>query len=358
MSCESHGCSQPAQPQHCCPSSYCHDGLLNLPQRARLHLTGVEQGSKCMSRFGMQEKGIVLYDGNGGAIVTEQPVLQMPFLRNLIVDGSGKPIPGTDGQYQEENPPGAPNLIISDDCGRQYRWHGRKGYRQVVLWDGCNFVMGPDRDQAELADFPSINNGSECNFYEAVLVDVGGGTYALGYRLNRSNTPGQIQMFAGPTSSKPDDWLVCDGTAYSPFMYPELFSRIGYSWGKVGEDFRVPDMRGRFPRGVDAGGGADPDANERFSLYSDGNTGNQVGTYQDDAFQCHTFARNTFPTDTITPDLTGTDEVTVQDFTAPIDGNTGGAITSSCGEPRTSDETRPKNAAVLFLIYAGCKQEV
>lgn len=64
---------------------------------------------------------------------------------------------------------------------------------------------------------------------------------------------GAVTPFAGGTV--PDDWLLCDGTAYSRTTYAELFAAIGttYGAGNGSSTFNVPDMRGRFPLGAGTG---------------------------------------------------------------------------------------------------------
>lgn len=60
-----------------------------------------------------------------------------------------------------------------------------------------------------------------------------------------------IMAFAGPTV--PPRWLRCDGSAVSRISYATLFSTIGslYGDGDHLTTFNVPDMRGRFPLGLD-----------------------------------------------------------------------------------------------------------
>ena len=80
---------------------------------------------------------------------------------------------------------------------------------------------------------------------------------------------GSMVQFAGDEAHIPAGWLVCDGSSYSSNpagLYWELYKAISTRFGEDGLDpdnfvkFRVPDMRGRFPRGVvnrDAGIGKD-----------------------------------------------------------------------------------------------------
>ena len=105
----------------------------------------------------------------------------------------------------------------------------------------------------------------------------------------RDKTPvGTIVAFAG--DDVPAGYVRCDGTVYSrtdPRMI-ELFARIATRWGFVdATNFRVPDLRGVFLRGVDSGRGQDPDANSRTAAYPNGSTGGVVGSYQDSDIKTH-----------------------------------------------------------------------
>lgn len=63
---------------------------------------------------------------------------------------------------------------------------------------------------------------------------------------------GEIKLYAG--SSPPvSPWLLCDGSIVSRSRYPRLFSIIGtkYGEGYNSTTFRLPDLRGRVPVGVD-----------------------------------------------------------------------------------------------------------
>jgi phage-related tail fiber protein len=102
-------------------------------------------------------------------------------------------------------------------------------------------------------------------------------------------TPGQLMPvgailpFAG--SSPPPGWLLCNGDEVSRSAYANLFAVIGEYWGQ-GDDsttFNIPDLRGRFLRGVDGGIGRDPDRSSRGADYPGGNTGDNVGSVQSDA---------------------------------------------------------------------------
>jgi microcystin-dependent protein len=53
----------------------------------------------------------------------------------------------------------------------------------------------------------------------------------------------------------PPDFLPCDGQLLDVSAYPDLFEVIGYTYGGAGNQFRLPDLRGRVPVGVGAGGG-------------------------------------------------------------------------------------------------------
>jgi len=67
---------------------------------------------------------------------------------------------------------------------------------------------------------------------------------------------GSIIAYAG--SEAPEGWLLCDGAFYAPAEYPELFTVIGYTYGQSGDDFAVPDLRGRVLVGAGAAPGLTP----------------------------------------------------------------------------------------------------
>ncbi|MCG8418828.1 MAG: phage tail protein [Proteobacteria bacterium] len=96
---------------------------------------------------------------------------------------------------------------------------------------------------------------------------------------------GALIAFAGQEA--PSGWMLCDGRELSRVEYAELFAAIGTLHG-AGDDmttFNLPDLRGRFLRGVDHGSGNDPDAVAR--AMPDGDTGDVVGSLQVDTLQGH-----------------------------------------------------------------------
>jgi microcystin-dependent protein len=339
-------------PAHCCPSAFCHDGLINLPARRVIRLTGVETGKKCLSRFDETSIGFVVGTGDG-QMITTQPVVPVPFLQNLILGEDGRPMYNSNGTIAEDVPPGVNDLLVSDGCGKMWRWHGKNGQRQKPVWNGCQWVVEADYTEAELGDFPNVIGGGSTGYKEAILKDKGGGVYELGYRQTPSRFAGEISQFAGPVDRIPPGWLVCDGSAKDGLEFPELFAAIGYYWGKSGDMFRLPDLRGRFLRGVDDGSGNDPDAGSRFAQYTTGATGDNVGSYQKDAFQKH---KHEF-LNTPTAGTGGGTEAGIETDAAINDdgsiGEVGNASEATAGPPRTANETRPVNAAVFFIIYGG-----
>lgn len=104
---------------------------------------------------------------------------------------------------------------------------------------------------------------------------------------------GTVVAFAGPSTNVPAGWLLCDGLSYNGTSgtYKQLYDAIQLSWGGTGaSSFRVPDLRGRFIRGVDNATGNDPDAGSRTAINTGGNTGDDVGTLQTDEVESHTHA--------------------------------------------------------------------
>lgn len=167
--------------------------------------------------------------------------------------------------------------------------------------------------------------------------------------------PGLIMAYGG--SSAPQGWLMCDGTAVSRTTYAALFAAIGTAFGSGdgSSTFNLPDFRGRFLRGRDGGVGRDPDRGTRGAMAAGGNTGDNVGSIQDDAFQGHirVIVAEGYG------DLYGSVGGSTSSFGIPYQlavANshqimTGGYYSDgSNGTPRVSAETRSKNAAILYLI--------
>ncbi len=88
--------------------------------------------------------------------------------------------------------------------------------------------------------------------------------------------PGAIMPYGGRTA--PAGWVLCDGTTYDGSLpeYGGIFNAIGTAFGGSGNMFRVPDLRGRFLRGLDAGAGVDPD----FASRTGGEGASKIGSTQ------------------------------------------------------------------------------
>ncbi len=91
---------------------------------------------------------------------------------------------------------------------------------------------------------------------------------------------GSIQPFAG--STVPAGWALCDGSSVPrDGIYSRLFAVIDTAFGASdGGSFNLPDLRGRFIRGVDGDAEVDSDRTSRTALKVGGNTGNKVGSAQ------------------------------------------------------------------------------
>lgn len=165
-------------------------------------------------------------------------------------------------------------------------------------------------------------------------------------------------------------WLECAGQDLDPKDYPELYARIGETWGTStrGRSFFVPDLRGMFLRGWNNGATADPDAGRRVAPDPKGSgvTGNNVGSYQPDALQTHTHKDkgHTHPIGDFsyrqdfnrggpighlenTPGQKGNTDLGYADLGEPVELQVGS------GTVRAGVETRPKNVFVMFCIFTG-----
>jgi phage-related tail fiber protein len=147
----------------------------------------------------------------------------------------------------------------------------------------------------------------------------------------------QVAYFA--SSSAPTGWLKCNGAAVSRTTYAALFVAIGttFGGGNGSTTFTLPDLRGEFIRGWDDARTVD--------------NGRTFGSFQVDAFQGHRHSVNSS-----------------SDFWRNAPGfsyfppgsswwaNPYGSITVNeptdygYGAPRYTNETRPRNLALLACI--------
>jgi len=189
------------------------------------------------------------------------------------------------------------------------------------------------------------------------------------------NPPGSIIPFAGTVDIDYENtyrWLLCDGRfllipSETSDRYYKLYQAIGTQWGvnDTGTEFRIPDFRGRFIRGFDNSKGNDPDATDRRKLDADGVIGEEIvgdviGSYQEDAFQNHIFYNGMADDQTrsfvyggTTNEIPGnaTNSFVNEDTPRLYQGKTSEPKSiSSDDEVRITSETRPKNAAVNFII--------
>ncbi len=141
----------------------------------------------------------------------------------------------------------------------------------------------------------------------------------------------------------PAGWLLCDGTSISRATYADLFEAIDTSWGSGSSAgmFNVPDLRGRFVRGLDysptrGATGNDPEYTLRTAINIGGNTGNNVGSLQNEQLKSHTHA--TWGPFVNISTSTGAGQFSVYQTANYQTGASGGL------------ETRPKNAAVNYII--------
>jgi len=172
---------------------------------------------------------------------------------------------------------------------------------------------------------------------------------------------GKISFF-GHETAEASKFLPCDGSAVSRATHAKLFAKIGTSWG-IGDGsttFNLPDMRGQVPRGKDGGAGIDPDAGSR-TANNGGNSGDAIGSYQADAFQnWHlggVLSGNTYFGRINSVNYTNNEQALTNygsiRFATGWQGLAEGLRPlndGTNGEPRTSAESRMKNANVAFYI--------
>jgi len=119
----------------------------------------------------------------------------------------------------------------------------------------------------------------------------------LQYLQNPSNSPDKIGYpFLWMLDALPSaDHIEFNGQELNRSTYAALFALYGitYGAGDGSTTFRVPNVRGLFPRFMDNGAGVDPNAGTRTAR-PDGQAGDKVGTTQLDDFKAHTHTALTY----------------------------------------------------------------
>ena len=186
-------------------------------------------------------------------------------------------------------------------------------------------------------------------------------------RRNLGIPSGVVFPFAGTVA--PYGYLICDGRPVLQSEYPNLFLSVGFSHGDGTQNsdgtssgftsathFNLPDYRGRFLRGVDGLAGSDPDNALRTAPKAGANSGNTVGSVQDDQTKSHAHFTVLNTASQSRTDLTSANTLAergLKDASSYdwyyLMGSTGQAnIGSSSSTGGT--ESRPKNANVNYII--------
>jgi len=365
---DSDPCAQREVSSQECPNGVCDDRFADLPTSKRFSLFGIV--GRCFYKFAPKLKGFVVNDDRG-AQVTQRPCVAIPYLKNyqtdpstneLLLDENGDPLEGP--------VPCVDSIVVSDECGCQNRVQGNPNRRQVMVWeDDCfsfeEYNEDVDNPLLDPKDVPIVE--TECPApLHAVLIPATrqvyvngvletqtgyqiGGTYVTGIPL------GVMEIWPGLLTAIPDQYMLCDGTELNRDEFPELFEALQYSWGGSGSTFRLPDMRGLIPKGVDNAAGRDTDADNRTALHTGGNTGDNVGSYQDDQMQCFdaNYLRYHVQATVVVSGTHGNSRQVAQFSNQYIDTPIA-FVDGGCGTPKFGDETRPKNIYVNYIIRTGC----
>lgn len=197
---------------------------------------------------------------------------------------------------------------------------------------------------------------------------------------------GTIQAFAFNTI--PMGWLLCDGQTVKIEDYYALYQRIGNTFGEVSDgEFKLPDLRGRFIRGWDKDGEVDKDrifgSSQGDSIQEHHHSLKIEGKVSDSGSHSHSlyyqkskiyYGKNTWNDDyeallmrvpvswdKYYDEKYGKYNYSKDDYIDHTLGSGGNhshtlppmSINGICGEnANISEETRPKNLALLFCIKA------
>lgn len=176
------------------------------------------------------------------------------------------------------------------------------------------------------ADFSNVRLGTATNSYAAPampLLSLKGSGFGNSTSTSGTNPVGTIQIYPGSTA--PTGWMICNGSALSKTTYADLFAAIGTTYGDGGTTFNLPDLSGKFVRGL-------------------GGNAASLGNTQNDDIKAHTHTIS-WQKGQADQNESGT-YGELYDARTPYNRTT---TTSSVG----GTETRPVNMAMNYIIYTG-----
>ena len=168
--------------------------------------------------------------------------------------------------------------------------------------------------------------------------------YAI-HAVDSTVPSGSVMAYMG--TNAPAGWLLCDGADVSRTLYSRLFSVIGIANGSGDgmNTFNLPDLRGMFLRGLDGPAGIDPDKATRTAAKPGGNTGNALGSLQQDQFKSHTHVNGSFIR--LVQQSNGTNTTTPSTDVTPSEPD---IINTAPMVAAGGNESRPKNINVNYII--------
>lgn len=151
----------------------------------------------------------------------------------------------------------SPGIIVIG--GQPYNFLGGNKKAKITIQETKETLIafGVEYPEARTKRVVAFSDSGEYTWVDFERVPTNLELKAL-FQSIKGDAPGTVKMWAGQVSKIPVGYMLCNGDELLINDFPDLFETVGISFGGDGlNNFKLPDLRGRFIVGFDSSQGSD-----------------------------------------------------------------------------------------------------